>query len=74
MARTPNTETKSDRLERHKAKMAGKKLNREHGLVVAGFTPSFRTSPRWQMIELKKAVRQQRTMKKINGRTSSRAS
>lgn len=40
MARIPNASTAEERRELHKAKMAGKKLNREAGLLDAGFKPS----------------------------------
>lgn len=40
MARVPNTTTAEERREMHRAKMAGKKLNREAGLCGVGFTPS----------------------------------
>ncbi|MGE8141815.1 hypothetical protein ACQKOE_07555 [Novosphingobium sp. NPDC080210] len=40
MARVGNEITAAERKELHKAKMAGKKMNREAGLCDVGFTPS----------------------------------
>lgn len=40
MSRFPNTMSAAERKEAHRAKMAGKKLNRQQGLCDVGFTPS----------------------------------
>ena len=40
MARIPNTTTAEERKALHKAKMEGKKFNRENGLCDPGFKPS----------------------------------